>query len=231
MTFFRRHRKKPGVDGYENDVLVETILRKTVALRDAARIDDVVVGETLLPTLLAVEAAKSAEPLRVFDFGGAAGFHYFAAKQADPSYRLRWAVAETAAMARAASTLANEELQFFADADRALDWLGGLNLFHSNSAIHYVPEPEPMVERLAGLMAPVMLWARIFLGDRREKFLQKSRLADNGPGPLPAGITDREVTYPATRLARDDFFAVHARMGYRLVWQGRETNSYLFMLA
>lgn len=230
MGFFGLWRKKTNVEGYENDVLVETILRKTAALRDAARIDEVVAGETLLPTLLGVETSKGVEPLRVLDFGGAAGFHYFVAKQAHPSYRLRWAVVETHAMAKAAASHANEELQFFADATSALDWLGGLDLFHSNSAIHYVPEPEPMVERLVRLKAPVMLWARIFLGDRREKLLQKSRLADNGPGPLPPGIRDREVTYPATRLARRDFLAVHEKMGYRLVWQGRETNSFLFML-
>jgi len=228
MNLLRFKRQAPNADGYENDLLVETILRKTAALRQARRIDEVMAGETLLPTLLGVECAKSAEPVRVLDFGGAAGVHYFVAKQAHPTRALRWAVVETPAMVKAAAIHADKELQFFADLTEAIAWLDGLDLFHSNSAIHYVPEPEPMLARLVELKAPFMLWARIFLGDKREQILQKSRLADNGPGPLPPGIADRPIAYKATRLARGDFLAVHEQAGYRLVWQGRDTNSFLY---
>ncbi|MGH6977148.1 MAG: hypothetical protein ACREED_08995, partial [Stellaceae bacterium] len=59
--------------------------------------------------------------------------------------------------------------------------------------------------------------------------VQTSRLKDNGPGPLPEGIADRAISYPAIRLPRSAFLAAHERAGYRLAWKARDTDAFLFL--
>ena len=63
------------IEGYENDELVETIFRKTVAYEPT--------GDWPL-----VAGVKT-----VIDFGGGSGLHYKLARQQSPD--IRWAVVET----------------------------------------------------------------------------------------------------------------------------------------
>lgn len=219
-------------DGYGDAALVDVIVRKTCRLRDLARIDDVLSGEQLLPTIAGVAAAGAVQPLRVLDFGGAAGAHFLAAKAAFPARRMRWAVVETPSMAEAAAAkLGNDELHFFTDIATAAAWLERVDLVHCDSALQYAPEPETTLDTLIGLAAPAMLWARLMLADRRERFVQTSRLKDNGPGPLPDGIADRAVSYSAIRLPCAAFLAAHERAGYNLAWKARDTDAFLFLHA
>lgn len=217
-------------DGYGDAALVDVIVRKTCRLRDLARIDDVLSGEQLLPTIAGVAATGAAHPARVLDFGGAAGVHFLAAKNAFPSRRMRWAVVETPSMVDAAAAkLGNDELRFFTDIAAATAWLEQVDLMHCDSALQYAPEPETTLDALIGLAAPTMLWARLMLADRRERFVQTSRLKDNGPGPMPEGIADRAMSYSAIRLPHAAFLAAHERAGYRLAWKARNTYAFLFL--
>ena len=225
-----RWRAKPesASQGYDDKLLIDVIIRKTAAIRDAARIDDVIPGEAVLPTITAIAAADTAGPLHVLDFGGGAGLHYFVARQAFPQRQFRWAVAETPSMATGASRFADGRLCFFTSIDEAAHWLGGIGLIHCVSALQYVPEPEATLHGLVTLGASSMLWAKLMLGDRREQFAQTSRLRDNGPGPLPPGVADRSVIYSGIRVARGTFLDAHRAAGYRLVWKAAETDSFLF---
>lgn len=226
-----RSKSADAIAGYENTDLVGLIVRRTAALRDAPRIDDPVPGELLAPTLLAVAAAKT-ETTRVLDFGGAAGLHYFATKDAFPDRALRWAVTETPAMVEAASPLARDDgLRFFADIASAVSWLKGIDVMHSVSALQYLDNPEAILDQLIELQSPVVYWGKLMLGDRRETFMQTSRLRDNGPGELPIGTPDRKVSYRATRIERAAFLEAHRRGGYHLAWKARDSNSYLFARA
>jgi hypothetical protein len=103
------------LEGYENDELVETIFRKTVAYEPA--------GDVPL-----IEGAKT-----VLDFGGGAGLHYKIACRHSPD--IRWAVVETPAMVHRARELSTDRLMFFSDIGMAADWLGNVELMHSNAAI------------------------------------------------------------------------------------------------
>jgi len=224
-------RTKGDVDqgGYRDATLVDVIVRKTCRLRDMARVDDVVSGEQLLPMIAGVAATGAAHPVRVLDFGGAAGVHFLAAKAAFPARPMRWAVVETPSMVEAAAAkLGNDELRFFADIAAAETWLERVDLMHCDSALQYVPEPETTLDALIGLAAPTMLWVRLMLANRRERFVQTSRLKDNGPGPLPEGIADRAVSYSAIRLPHAAFLAAHERAGYGLAWKARDTHTFLF---
>jgi putative methyltransferase (TIGR04325 family) len=214
--------------GYADISLVDVVVRKTMALRGGRRLDDILPGEPLLPTLTGVAAAGDKAPLRVIDFGGAAGLHYFVAKEAFPNRSFRWAVIETEQMAEKAAALANDEVQFFTRLENGMSWLGGIDLMHCVGALQYVPEPTETLEALLALKAPIILWSKLMLGERYETFIQTSRLRDNGPGPLLEGIPDRKVTYTGTHIGRGDFLARHQRAAYRLAWKAKDTDSFLF---
>jgi putative methyltransferase (TIGR04325 family) len=214
------------IAGYDNSELVSTVIQRTSALLNVPRIDDAVPGEILAPTLLAVAMAGS-NIAHVLDFGGAAGLHYLAVKQAFPLRQFRWAIVETPAMVEAA-TLGSDELRFFSDIENAAGWLQRVDIMHSNSALQYVDEPDATLDKIMGLQAPIMLWGKMMLAAQRERFMQRSRLRENGPGFAPEGLVDRDVTYHATRIARDDFLNAHLDAGYRLAWKARDTESYLF---
>jgi len=224
-------RRKPEAArrGYDDALLIEVIIRKTAALQGGGRrIDDVLAGETLLPTIAGIAAAGDSRPLHVLDFGGAAGLHYFVAKEAFPERDFRWAIVETPAMTAEAARFADDRLHFFTSIGDATRWLGEIAFVHCVSALQYVPQPEATLSSLLTLDAPVLLWAKLMLGERREAFTQVSRLRDNGPGPLPAGIADREISYSGIRLARGDFLQAHNDARYRLAWKAAETASFLF---
>jgi putative methyltransferase (TIGR04325 family) len=108
----------------------------------------------------------------VLDFGGACGLHYKLVSIQSPD--IRWAVVETPAMVKRAAELATDKLQFFTSIDAAADWLGPVDVMHSNGALQYT--------QLCGLGAQTMVWDRVYLGER-ETEIQVSHLANNGPGP------------------------------------------------
>jgi putative methyltransferase (TIGR04325 family) len=211
--------------GYEADRLVDVVFVKTAALigRD---ISDLPGAErTMLGVLFAATETRS-RPLRVLDFGGACGFHYFAAQRLNVPKP--WAVVESPAMAARASSLETDELRFFSTIDTASNWLGGVDLMHSSGTLQYIPGPFEMLDRLLALSAPVILWSRMALTEgAAETSIATSTLSANGPGPMPAGIKDAVVNYSITRLPRTEFLGAHRN--YRLVAEfGEASVGFLF---
>jgi putative methyltransferase (TIGR04325 family) len=194
MKFFNRIRSlivpPETIHGYEQPELIEVIFQKTKAYR---------------PNSAWNESAKT-----VLDFGGGCGLHY---KEA--ALDAKWAIVETPAMVQRAQELATERLQFFTNIKTAQDWLGQVDLMHSNGALQYTQEPEATLAELVSLRAKVMLWKRVGLSTSEERSLQISNLRDNGPGKI--SIRDKLVTYPVTRISERSFLLAHR--GYRLVEQ------------
>jgi putative methyltransferase (TIGR04325 family) len=210
-----------GVSGYEDPQISDLVVQKTAALLSAERVEDLVTGEALLPTLLAVATANGS---RVLDFGGAAGLHYFTASRAFPDRRLRWAVVEIPAMVERAKRFENPNLRFFSAPEAARDWLEGVDLLHSNGALQCLDQPEAMLARLLECQPKSILWARLPLADKRTVQTQIAPLAAHGPGPAPAGFADRLVRHKMSSLDRKAFFEAHA--AYRLTW--RAADAFLF---
>jgi putative methyltransferase (TIGR04325 family) len=185
------------IEGYESEELIETIYRKTVAFRPEG-------DWPLVANLTAV-----------LDIGGGAGIHYKLARQQSPA--IRWAVVETPAMVRRASELATDQLMFFDDIEKAADWLGSIDLMHSNGAIQYVEEPIGTVKALCAARPAKMVWYRVPIGDTAKAEVQTSLLSNNGPGELAAG-TDKLVKYARHWIPEEAFVAAHK--GYQLSESG-----------
>jgi len=192
-------------DGYENHEVVEVVTQKTLYYRDELNQRDkpapinATNAYSLIGLLLSI---AQEEQIHVLDFGGAAGAHYFLARSIVPkSTKLKWVVVETPAMTESASALLEtDELHFTADLEEAGRWLDQIDLLHTSGALQCVPDPYEQLQQLINIKAQYMLLSRLGLtqGDHDVITIHKSQLSWNGPGPLPPGILDREVSYPFT---------------------------------
>ena len=188
------------LDGYENPELTEVMFRKARDFSPTHRWDEF--------------ANRSA----VLDFGGGFGQHYKCAAPLSPD--VRWAVVETPAVAARASVLASDRLRFFTSVETAADWLGEIDLMHSDGALHYMPDPVATLRSLCAAAAREMLWKRTFLSGtgRTEIEDQLSRLDENGPrvaSERGVTVSRKLVRYRVTRIPEAAFLAMHST--YQLV--------------
>jgi putative methyltransferase (TIGR04325 family) len=218
-------RQLDALYGYDAHRLVDVVYAKTAALigRDVAHLPGA--ERTMLGVLFAATQVSST-PLRVLDFGGACGFHYFASQRLGVS--TRWAVVETPAMAERASSLETNELKFFSTIDAASRWLEGVDFVHSSGALQYTPTPSETLDQLLALSAPVIMWSRMALAEgAASTSMFTSTLSAHGPGSMPAGVADAAVSYSTTALPRGEF--VRAHQNYRLVAEfGEPSVGFLF---
>lgn len=206
----------PQQADYENQLLVDVVYEKSRRVTP-----EMLAGfPSNASARRAVELAQDVRsnpvaPVRVLDFGGACGLHHRMARAT--GIAVKWAVVETPAMVRkASSTGVDPDLRYFDTLDAARRWLGGIDCVYSSSALQYVPDAKDTVARLLALRAPIVAWARLNLTEgATHSFEQVSRLADNGPGPLPSEFEDCEIRYPCTQIAVRDFMSWHT--GYEMI--------------
>lgn len=200
-------RPLEALDGYEQSELVEVIFRKTLAYNPL----------DAWPEMTGVSS--------VLDFGGGCGIHYKSAVRHSPD--VRWAVVETPAMVKMASDLATDRLQFFTSVPDAQNWLGTVDVTHSNGALQYTPDPISTLASLCSLRANVMMWKRLCLSEREiERTTETSHLRDSGPGQI-FGIKNKAVRLGFTKIPEAAFLAAHA--GYAVAKRG--PGSFRFQLA
>lgn len=145
-----------GGAGYSDAAMVDAIVRGQRERNAAPR--PVEVEDRWLQLELGLSHALASAPdgeLRVLDFGGAAGTHYFDVvhwreRTGWPPERLRWQVCETAAMAAAAQpVIGGPELSFHASLDELQD--NAFDLIYVSGSLQYVPDSEATWDRLAAL--------------------------------------------------------------------------------
>jgi putative methyltransferase (TIGR04325 family) len=193
---------REAIEGYENDELVETIFRKTIAYEPS--------GEWPL-----VEGVKS-----VLDFGGGCGLHYKLARRQAPN--IHWAVVETPSMVLRARELATDKLAFFSDIGEAAEWLGQIELMHSNGAIQYTPAPLETIRQLCATRPAMMVWYRVpVTKGAMKREVQSSFLDDNGPGTL---LTKREKIVKFARAWIPDEAFLDAHQDYKVAERGPDAR-------
>ncbi|MET4197519.1 hypothetical protein [Bradyrhizobium sp. LA6.12] len=201
MTFIQRVKRKllpprEVVQGYENPELVETIFLKTINYSP----------DSDWPLVAGMNT--------VLDFGGGAGLHYKVARRQCPD--IRWAVVETPAMVQRAKELGTDRLMFFERIDQAADWLGTVDLLHSNGAIQYVPDALETVRTLCSVRPATLAWYRVPISEEIRREVQTSYLSDNGPGSLLAS-REKLVRYERNWISEQAFIQAHE--GFRITEQ------------
>ncbi|HWP46806.1 MAG TPA: methyltransferase, TIGR04325 family [Candidatus Limnocylindrales bacterium] len=198
--------------GYENEDIIEVVLQKTQKYRDSLLSEGkpIRLSPTSAYSLCSLLASLEALEIRVIDFGGACGAHYYLARAVlPPSYKLRWIVVETPKMIqKAAEIFTNDELTFSSNLREAADSLRQIDLLHTSGTLQYVNNPCEYLRTLVSIHATHILFNRLNLtkGSQDIITIQESWLSCNGPGAMPSGVQDRKVRYPVVFLRESTFY-------------------------
>jgi putative methyltransferase (TIGR04325 family) len=190
-----------SADAYENQELVEVIRKKTALYADKLAAAETFEADFRSSILLSgiLAAAKGKSSLRVLDFGGACGAHYFEMKKAlGDKIKLQWVVVETPAMVEQGKLLEDEGLKFTSELWKGVAHLGEVDLLHSSGTLQCVDDPLEVLQKLIHIKAPYCLLNRLGFTLRSQPaiVIHKSKLSWNGVGDLPAGYTDKWLSYP-----------------------------------
>lgn len=158
-------------------------------------------------TILAVGLAGTDlnhRPLRILDFGGGCGVHYFTAHWSFVA-PFRWAIVESTAMAQQARAMGTGQFEAFDNIHAGAAWLGQVDLVYISGTIQYVPDPMGSLDAMISLGAPYFALTRFPIWTKPPIVgVQSTTLAENGIGPVPPDVVDRPIKYPVTFLNIED---------------------------
>jgi putative methyltransferase (TIGR04325 family) len=187
------------------------VVEKTIAYRTRLQSNPTELSFKELRPLLAMFHFGAKAQLKVIDFGGGAGAHYFLVRKLMPSsVGLTWMVVETDSMVRAAQRLASAELQFYNKIEDAVASNPSPDVVFASGSICYTPDPLEYLESVLSAGAQRIFITRMPLrrsGEART-ILQRSYMSGNGPGPLPPDFSERQVIYPVTFVPKIQFEAL-----------------------
>ena len=189
---------------YDDEVLARVVVEKTRRAREALAAGQYPLDIGSVRTLAGVGFVLSDfhRPIRVLDFGGAAGFHYLVTRSTQPPDVLfDWRVVETPALAQAALELEDGQVSFHPSIEEAVStWDSPPDLTFASGVLQCVPDPIHFTRMLVDVSAPVLFITRtnVSTDETTRSIIQYSTLGINGPGPLPPGFTDAELAFPAT---------------------------------
>lgn len=193
LYYKNQFRKSPDcIDTYDNRLLAEVVSKKTQIYVNNS-------SERVLPNsnyLSLITAFQSLDETKtVIDFGGAAGIHFFVSKSFVPNLK-SWTVIETKAMVEQQEQNEEDKLKFCTMDELVLDDLD-CDLLYLSSALQYVEDPIQTLNQLIQNKPKLILISRTPFNQKNTKaiFTQTSKLSSNGPGPLPANYSDRNIQY------------------------------------
>lgn len=194
--------KSCTTDAYEEEELIEVILKQTKRFASNINLEAVPIWETSAYSLLSLInpiIENKTNRINVLDFGGACGAHYFHLRSLlDKDLKLNWVVVETPTMVKYAKELETDELSFFDNFANAINKLDRIDLLHTSGTLQCVDDPQKYLDEILNCNAKWLLFNRLGLNklDRDIVTIHSSRLSWNGIGELPEGYTDRWVKYP-----------------------------------
>lgn len=199
-------------DAYEEEELIEVILKKTKRFSENIKSGVITIWDTSAYSLLAIInpiIENQSKSVNVLDFGGACGAHYFQMRSLiEKNLKLNWVVVETPNMVRFAKELETEELSFFDNIGDAIKRLGHIDLVHTSGTLQCLDNPQKYLSDILNCNAKWVLFNRLGLNARDKDVvtIHSSMLSWNGIGELPDGYTDRIIKYPFYFLSERKFF-------------------------
>jgi putative methyltransferase (TIGR04325 family) len=193
---------------YDSKKLAEVVVAKNIKLVDLLDSDLVPKLDFILLRPFMIFALTRKKKISVFDLGGGGGTHYHVTRKLmDNKIKLKWAVLETPSMVAESKAISNQELSFFSEYSPAISFLESIDVALASSVFQYLDDPIEQLIKFVDLNADVIFITRTALTDDDStlKVMQKSRLKDNGPGPLPENFQDSEIQYPLTVVSKELF--------------------------
>ena len=204
--------------GYESSLLCDVVFAKTRLFIDRLRSSrelDLEAARSLI--LLAIIRVTPSSVIKVLDFGGACGAHFWIASTVLPEQRLEWRVVETAAMVSRGRLLSGDSLKFYDSIDAACDDSWKPDVIFASSSVQYSPDVEAAIFSLFQIGARQVFLTRTPWSDLDYPIflIQQSALSANGPGSLPPEFADQIVTYPITYFPWRRLLNIASSIGYR----------------
>jgi len=207
--------------GYEDHAALARTLATTADYRARiARSPDVAVEPRVLQTLsailLGIERAKG-EKVRILDFGGGVGLHFFTLSPfLARRWSVDWTVCELPALVRAGREAHGGDIRFVED----LSALGDerFDVVLASGSIQYVPDPVATCEALLDRCDALVINRTPFISAATDRLVVQEVRMEQGI-----------VRYPAWFLSRERWWAFFARRGYRvdLAWPVPEDGAVL----
>ena len=194
-------------DGFDDLLLTKVIVTKGKKFAENLKTDKTI-DLMMLRTAIGITSVLKSNSLRVLDFGGAAGAHYFITRSLlDDDIKIDWRIVETTAMVKEAGQqgLKNDELAFYDSIDAAAQG-DEFDLVFASSSVQYTPRPYNVLNSLLSVRFKKFMLTRTAIANDEKVLLQKSTLSGNGIGPIPEGlgIKDRPISYPVTILYKKE---------------------------
>lgn len=216
-------------EAYQNTELCNMIADKTIIYKNVLKDKPFLINPTNVFLLSAINQYKNIflkKELKILDFGGACGAHFFEIKRFLPNdISIKWFVVETAQMVKSAMEkgLASDELNFVSSIEEINT---KIDIIHSSCSLHYVPNPYEIIYKLINIDANWIFFNRMMFNRNDRDFItvQKSFLSSNGPGNLPTGYKDRIIKYPHTTLSFPKFNAAFVNNGFVNEWAFNESS-------
>ena len=213
---------------YENKILCQVVADKTNRFITELKTKPYQLNATnvfLLATIQSFFNETKKKDIRIVDFGGACGVHYYEVLPFIPKDCIvKWTVIETKEMVTSAKKFGcgNQNLNFICNSDEVI---GEVDLIYSSCALLYVKNPYLELDKLIKLNAKWILFNRMMFNenDRDVYTLQKSKLSGNGPGKLPKEYMDVEMSYPNTTLSLPKFKKALS-VFYSIEWEFKESS-------
>jgi putative methyltransferase (TIGR04325 family) len=103
---------------------------------------------------------------------------------------------------------------------------GRCDIFYSSSCLQYLVDPVGVLaDGFASAKLAVVLVRNSF-SDAERFYVQRSRLFDNGGGPLPEGFENCWISYPHRTLVEQDVAALAASQGFRCIARLEEPKTF-----
>jgi putative methyltransferase (TIGR04325 family) len=189
-------------DGYCDADIAKVIAYRTSKWKDTHWEQETLWSDIATIPVLAVGIAGinlMARPLRVLDFGGGCGVHYFFARSA-LALSLKWAIVETPIMAEHAAQVSEGKFEAHDNIAPAVTSLGGVDLVFTSGAVQYTPDPLATLDALIAIGAPYFVLARFPFWTQTTIGIQQDPLSMHlqSFAPMPPRMADRTVKCPVT---------------------------------
>jgi putative methyltransferase (TIGR04325 family) len=214
---------------YEQDELIDVVLKKNEIFR-ALPLSNQLLSSDAVRILMAIGLARNDNKINVVDFGGGGGNHLTIAKIGfSDSVAFDWNIVETPKFVEKARKFSVPNLRYFDGLKGAVDVLPQIDLLLVSSTLQYCPDPIGMLHQLTMSGAKHLYLTRTPFNSGAETIFstQASWLSKNGPGPLPAGFQDRQISYPIGYASRSKVEEVLGAK-YEIVFKADEGEASAF---
>ena len=191
-------------DNYDNDDLAKVLVSKGEML-SAEIIEKKEVSSLAYQTFVGLACAVNSKKLKVIDFGGSTGTHYYWAKAIlQKNIEIDWRIVETKSIVKNAKErgLETSELSFH-ETIEAASKMEDFDLVFASGSLQYTPEPFDFLKKLIEVNSKKIVLSRLPVSERKVVLLQKTTFLGNAVGNVSEIQTkNRVISYPVTMLEK-----------------------------